>query len=144
MQKTLDNLNLDGNSRVLEQVNNVPAIVTSWLVVKDRMEARTIPKERVVTWHLIQGEVSYKIYKEDNESIPRTMINCHNNARSLFTNMLQFSGMDMSSRPVTSTYDLIEWEEIVRSIADEAIAKAHKIRLVSFTSIRSWKNDNGS
>ena len=126
LQKTLDNLNVDGNSSVVEQVNNAPAIVTSWLVVKDRIEARTTPKERFVTWHLLQGKVSYRIYKKNNELVTKTMINCYNNARSSSNNILYFSGMYMPSHPVTSTQDLIEWEEIVRSIAGEAIVKANR------------------
>ena len=58
--------------------------------------------------------------------------------------MLHFSGRDMPSRPVTSTKDLVEWEEIVRSIADGAIVKAKNMGLASFTSTRSWKNNNAS
>ena len=117
--------------------------MTSWLVVKDRTEARITPTEKCVTRHLLQGKVSYQIYKEDNKSL-RTMINCHNNAKQFSTNMLHFSGRDMPSRPVTSTKDLIELEDIVRSIADGGIVKAKEMGLISFTSIRSWNNKNAS
>ena len=54
-RKKLDNLNLDGNSRVVEQVNNVPASVTSRLVIKDRVEARIPPKEKFVV-ALVTGQ----------------------------------------------------------------------------------------
>ena len=50
----------------------------------------------------------------------------------------------MPSRPLTSTKDLIEWEEIVWSIADRAIVKANMMGLVIITHIRNWKNDNTS
>ena len=147
MQKTLenvlDNLKLDKNSLVVEPVNNIPASLTSWFVIKARMETKTLPKEKCVTWHLLQGKVSYQIYKEDNKP-SRPMINCHNNANQFSNNMLHFSGRDMPSRPVTSTKDLIELEDIVRSIADGGIVKAKEMGLVSFTSIRSWNNNNAS
>ena len=72
------------------------------------------------------------------------MINCHSNANQFSTNMLILSGMKMPPRPLSSTKELIEWEEIVRSIADKAIKKANMIGLVNITQIRNWKNDDAS
>ena len=147
LQKTLDNvlhnLEFGGNSSVVEPVTDVPVVVTSWLVIKNRMEAKIKPQEKFIAWHLLQGKLSYEIFKENNK-ILRVMINCHSNANQFSTNMMILSGMKMPPRPLSSTKLLIEWEEIVRSIADEAIKKANMIGLVTITQIRNWKNDDAS
>ena len=139
----LHKLRLDGNSSVVQPVTDVPVVVTSWLVIKNRMEAKIKPQEKFIAWHLLQGKLSYEIFKENNK-ILRVMINCHSNANQFSTNMMILSGMKMPPRPLSSTKLLIEWEEIVRSIADEAIKKANMIGLVTITQIRNWKNDDAS
>ena len=100
---------------------------------------------KIILWHFLQGEASYKVFVEDRSNpIEKSDRNFCSHMKKFSKNMCKLAGCEsIAIRPMSGASNLTEWDDLLRSmgqVAQELVEGTGKT--YTYCSVRTWKFTN--
>ena len=129
-----------------DQQTVMPCTPTSWLHVKQSLEATRCPRKKFVRWHLLQSKLSYDIWNKstpkESDKGKKAQVRFASGMGGFCRNMEKLAARSVSDRPIADPILLSQWEQSVKEIAEMAFNKACEMsqtKSPTFNKIREMK-----
>ena len=127
-----------------------PCPPTSWLHVKQSLEATRCPRKKFIRWHLLQSKLSYDIWNKstpkESDKGKKAQVCFASGMGGFCRNMEKLAARTVSDRPIGDPALLSQWEQSVKEIAEMAFNKACDMSdgdsIPTFSKIRDMKVSN--